>query len=141
MQGSLGIGANLTRWTPDEFSSAKQWIADYKRIRETVQHGSLYRLISPQQDSENAATESVSLDKKQAVLFAFLHSSQNTLAYPTIQMRGLDPDAIYRLEPLHSASSDGPQSASGRYWMAHGIAPKLNGDFKAAAFLFTATAR
>jgi alpha-galactosidase len=141
MQGSLGIGANLTRWTPDEFSSAKQWIADYKRIRETVQHGSLYRLISPQQDSENAATESVSLDKKQAVLFAFLHSSQKTLAYPTIQMRGLDPDAIYRLEPLHSASSDGPQSASGRYWMAHGIAPKLNGDFKAAAFLFTATAR
>jgi alpha-galactosidase len=141
MQGSLGIAANLTKWTPEEFSSAKQWIADYKRIRETVQHGSLYRLISPQQNSENAATESVSLDKKQAVLFAFLHSSHNTLAYPTIQMRGLDPDAIYRLEPLHNASSDGPQSASGRYWMAHGIAPKLNGDFKAAAFLFTATAR
>jgi alpha-galactosidase len=141
MQGSLGIGADLSKWTQNEIATARQWIVDYKRIRETVQHGSLYRLISPQQNSEDSATESVSLDKKQAVLFAFLHSSQNTLAYPTIQVRGLDPDVIYRLEPLHHAISDGPRSASGRYWMGHGIVPYLNGDFKAVAFLFTATAK
>jgi alpha-galactosidase len=138
MQGSLGIGANLTKWTPEESSNAKQWISDYKAIRQIVQQGSLYRLISPQRDSEDAATESVSLDKKRAILFAFLHSSRNTLAYPTIQLRGLDPGTIYTLQPLHGASSDGPATASGSYWMAHGIAPYLTGDFKAAAFLFTA---
>jgi alpha-galactosidase len=47
-----------------------------KGIRETVQHGSLYRLISPQDRSQQSVTESVSLDKKPDALFAFLDSSQ-----------------------------------------------------------------
>jgi alpha-galactosidase len=138
MEGSLGLGANLSKWTPEEFATAKEWIADYKKIRQTVQQGSLYRLVSPGHGSEESATESVSLDKKQAILFAFLHSSSNTLAYPTIQLKGLEPDTIYSLRPLRGASSDGPAKASGRYWMGHGIAPNLMGDFKAAGFLFTA---
>ena len=138
MQGSLGVGANLTKWTTQDVATAKQWISDYKQIRETVQHGSLYRLITPQHDSEDSATESVSLDKKQAVLFTFLHSSQGTLPYPTIRLRGLEPDTKYRLQPLHGAQSDAPRAASGRYWMEHGITPSLSGDFKAAAFTFFA---
>jgi alpha-galactosidase len=138
MQGSLGVGANLTKWTPQELATAKQWISDYKKMRETIQHGSLYRLISPQHDSEDSATESVSLDKKQAVLFTFLHSSQETLPYPTVRLRGLEPDTQYRLQPLHGAQADAPQAASGRYWMQHGITPSLSGDFKAAAFTFSA---
>jgi len=76
MQGSLGVGANLDKWTPDDFALAKDMIATYKQVRETVHHGSLYRLISPQHNSEYSATESVSLDKQHAVLFIFLHSSQ-----------------------------------------------------------------
>src|SRR5271170_5470093 len=60
MQGSLGVGANLDKWTPDDFAVAKDMIAAYKQVRETVQHGSLYRLISPQHNSEYSATESVS---------------------------------------------------------------------------------
>jgi len=67
MQGSLGVGANLDKWTPDDFAVAKDMIAAYKQVRETVQHGSLYRLISPAHNIEYAATESVSLDKQQAV--------------------------------------------------------------------------
>jgi alpha-galactosidase len=77
MQGSLGVGANLDKWTPDDFAVTKDMIAAYKQVRKTVQHGSLYRLISPQESSEYSATESVSLDKQQAVLFTFLHSSQS----------------------------------------------------------------
>jgi hypothetical protein len=82
MQGSMGVGANLDKWTPDDFAIAKDMIAPYKQVRETVQHGSLYRLISPQESSEYSATESVSLDKQQAVLFTFLHSSQK--GYPSV---------------------------------------------------------
>jgi alpha-galactosidase len=46
MQGSLGMWANLDKWTPDDFAVAKDMIAAYKQVRETVQHGSLYRLFS-----------------------------------------------------------------------------------------------
>src|SRR6266567_6589323 len=44
MQGSLGIGANLNKWTPENFATARTMIAQYKAIRETVQRGALYRL-------------------------------------------------------------------------------------------------
>lgn len=141
MQGSLGIGADLTKWTPDELATAEKWVAEYKRIRLTVQQGSLYRLISPQHDSEVAASESVSLDKKQAVLFAYLHSSKAALPFPTVQLRGLEPDVQYRMSALQEAESDAPKTASGRFWMEHGITPTLTGDFKASAFTFTAISR
>lgn len=47
MQGSLGVGADLNRWTPEDFTAAKRLIAEYKVVRATVQEGTLYRLISP----------------------------------------------------------------------------------------------
>ena len=60
MQGGLGVGSNLNHWTDADFATAKDLIAAYKTIRQTVQQGSLYRLISPRQGSEHSATESVS---------------------------------------------------------------------------------
>jgi alpha-galactosidase len=49
MQGSLGVGANLDKWTPDDFAVAKEIIATYKQVRETVQHGSLPAHLSATQ--------------------------------------------------------------------------------------------
>ena len=136
MQGSLGVGANLDKWAPEDFAVAKDMIAAYKQIRETVQHGSLYRLISPQHDSEYSATESVSLDKQQAVLFTFLHSSQKGYPFPRVHLRGLDPARQYRIRAIHDAKAQGaPEVASGSYWMAHGIDVSLRGDFQAAGFI------
>jgi alpha-galactosidase len=49
MQGSLGVGANLDKSTPDDFAVAKEMIATYKQVRETVQHGSLPAHLSATQ--------------------------------------------------------------------------------------------
>jgi alpha-galactosidase len=141
MQGSLGVGANLDKWTPEDFAVAKDMIAAYKQVRETVQHGSLYRLISPQHNSEYSATESVSLDKQQAVLFTFLHSSQKGYPFPRVYLRGLDPTRQYHLRFIHSAKAlDAPEVASGSYWMNHGISVLLRWDFQAAGVVLEATA-
>ncbi|MFW8695473.1 alpha-galactosidase, partial [Mesorhizobium japonicum] len=75
MQGGLGVGANLNHWQDADFATAKRLIAEYKTIRRTVQRGDLYRLISPQKGSNRSVTLSVSPDKSQAALFAFVHSS------------------------------------------------------------------
>ena len=83
MQGSLGIGANLNKWTPEDFDKAKQMVGTYKSIRETIQRGALYRLITPEHDSEQSVTETVSRDGKQAVVFTFLHSSRELYPIPT----------------------------------------------------------
>jgi alpha-galactosidase len=136
MQGSLGVGADLTRWREQDFQTAKRLIADYKGIRMTVQQGRLYRLISPRDGSPYSATQSISSDGRQAVLFAFLHSSSMLYPYPRIHLKSLDPQARYRLRVLAGKPEEGtPVEASGGYWMSDGIQLMLKGDFQAAAIV------
>ncbi|WP_255460644.1 alpha-galactosidase [Edaphobacter albus] len=135
MQGSLGIGADLNKWTAEDFAIAKKMIATYKSIRETVQRGDLYRLMSPR-EGEQSVTESVSRDGKQVVTFAFLHSSSQLYPFPRIYLRGLDEDATYKLNIVDGKMhEDTPQQATGAYWMHHGADVDLRGDFKAAMFI------
>ena len=134
MQGSLGIGADLNKWTPQDVASAMKLVAEYKRIRATVQQGSLYRLISPADGSEYSATESVAADGSQAVLFAFLHSSQMGHAFPRIYLRGLNPRDSYRLQMIEGTPDRAtPATASGAYWMNVGVQMEMRGDFQASA--------
>ncbi len=141
MQGVLGIGANLNDWKPEDFATAKKMVAQYKQIRETVQRGSLYRLISPQNGSEQSVTESVSQDQQKAVVFAFLHSSHEQYPFPRVLLRGLKPDAMYRVATLDGAlSEDTPAVASGTYWMQRGVDVYIGGDFQDTAFTLEAVA-
>ena len=135
MQGSLGIGANLNHWTAEDFATAKRLIAAYHSVQPTIVRGDLYRLISPRDGSEMSATESVSSDKNQAVVFAFTHSTQEGRGFPLLLLQGLDPDAEYQLTFIEGKGQAGtPTSASGAWWMRHGVWLDLRGDFQAAAF-------
>jgi len=142
MQGALGIGADLSRWNQQDLETAKRLVADYKGIRMTVQQGLLYRLISPRDGSEYSATQSVSSDGRQAVVFAFLHSSSMLNPYPRIHLQGLDPQGRYRLRELAGKSAeDTPEEASGAHWMSEGIQLMLKGDFQAAAVVLDRVAQ
>jgi alpha-galactosidase len=135
MQGSLGIGANLNHWTAEDFATAKRLIAAYHSVQPTIVRGDLYRLISPRDGSEMSATESDSSDKNQAVVFAFTHSTQEGRGFPLLLLQGLDPDAEYQLTFIEGKGQAGtPTSASGAWWMRHGVWLDLRGDFQAAAF-------
>src|ERR1700722_4957667 len=141
MQGSLGVGANLNKWAPEDFAAAKRMVAQYKTIRETIQRGSLYRLITPEHDSEQSVTESVSRNGHQAVVFAFLHSSSELYPFPRLYLRGLNANAAYRISAMDGKlAADAPSEASGAYWMEHGVDVELRGDFQAAAFTLELTA-
>jgi len=135
MQGSLGIGANLNRWSAEDFSTAKRLIAAYHSVQRTIVRGDLFRLISPRDGSEFSSTETVSNDKNQAVVFAFAHSTQKGRGFPLLQLQGLEPDAEYKLSWIEGKARPGtPASASGAWWMRHGLQLELRGDFQAAAF-------
>lgn len=137
MQGSLGIGGNLNKWTPADFALAKRMITSYKSIRETVQHGTLYRLIPPTGSNEFSATEYVAPDGNSAVVFSSLHSEHLGYPVPVLFPLGLDPRATYRIRSIYGALlDDPPKQASGAYWMGRGIQIRLGGDFDAAAFKF-----
>jgi alpha-galactosidase len=137
MQGSLGIGANITAWTPEEMALAKRLIAAYHQVQPTIVQGDLYRLISPRNGSEFSATETVRGDKSQAVVFAFEHSTQEGRGFPRLKLKGLDAAAEYTLSSIEGkARADTPAAASGAWWMNHGLEMDegFRGDFQAAAF-------
>ena len=136
MQGSLGIGADLKKWTPADFALAKQMVASYKAMRETVQHGRLYRLVSPAGENEFSATEYVAEDARSAVVFASLHSQQMRYPMPTLFPQGLDAKGEYRVRSVYGKMQAGaPEQATGAYWMGHGMDVALTGDFDAASFV------
>jgi alpha-galactosidase len=132
--GSLGVGGNLNKWTPEEMQAAARYVAFYKRVRPTVQRGSLYRLIAPE-GSESSAVEYVSPDGRQAVLFAFLHSQQFGAPFPTVFLRGLDEDAMYKVEPIDSGQVTATENVSGAYLMHHGIDLNLRGDYDSTSVI------
>jgi alpha-galactosidase len=135
MQGSLGIGANLNHWGAEDFATAKRLIAAYHSVQKTIVRGDLYRLIHPRDNSELSATETVSNDKGQAVVFAFVNATNKGRGFPLLQLRGLDPTAEYKLSWIEGkAWPDTPDTASGAWWMNHGIQLMLKGDYQAAAF-------
>ncbi len=137
MQGSLGIGANIANWSPDEAALAKRLIAAYHQVQPTIVEGDLYRLIAPRNGSAFSATQTVRPDKSQSVVFAFIHSTEKGRIFPTLKLKGLDPAAEYTLTPIEGKAGEGtPAVASGAWWMNHGLdsSEDFRGDFQAAAF-------
>ena len=135
MMGSLGIGNNLNKWTGEDFALATRMIAHYKSIRRTVQQGKLYRLFSPH-EGELTANQYVSEDGKQSVLFAFLHSQQYGRPAPTIHLRGLDENGVYRITALDpNKLAEKLTTASGAYLQNHGLDVLLVGDYDSESIL------
>jgi alpha-galactosidase len=132
MTGSLGVGGNLNKWTPEEMEAAAKYVGYYKQVRATVQRGSLYRLIAPE-GSEVSATEYVS--QGTAVLFAFLHSQQFGTPFPTVFLRGLDEGAMYKVQAIDPAQLTETENLSGAYLMHHGIDLKLRGDYDSTSVI------
>jgi len=134
MQGALGVGANLNKWTDQDTATATKMIALYKRIRPTVQTGDLYRLFSPR-TNDLTANEYVAADGKQAVVFAFRHAQQYSLAAPAIRLHGLDEKAMYKLESTDGKLQERQPQLSGAYLMRVGLNVNLRGDYDATAIV------
>jgi len=138
MQGALGIGANLNKWSAEDFDLASTMIRTYKSIRETVQQGDLYRLFSPR-EGELTANEYLSADKRQAVLFAFLHSQQYLRPAPTVYLRGLDAQATYQVKFLDDKQAEKQEVRSGSSLMYQGLNLELRGDYDSALVIVERT--
>ena len=134
MSGSLALGGNLNKYSSEDMQASTRFVAFYKRIRPTVQRGALYRLIAPE-GSESSATEYVSTDGRQAVLFGFLHSEQFGTPFPTVFLRGLAEDAVYKVEAIDPGQVQEVGTVSGAYLMHHGLNLNLRGDYDSTSVI------
>ena len=97
MQGSLGIGGNLTNYSHEDLMTAKKNIALYKEIRHLVQFGDLYRILDPERD-EILFNLYVSEDKTEAVGFLSSLVTRFMKKQIPLKFEGLDDEKIYTLK-------------------------------------------
>jgi alpha-galactosidase len=79
MQGSLGIGSDISRWTLEEIALRKRLIAAYHLLQSTIVLGELHRLIPPRNGSEFSARQTVRHDKSKSVVLTFSLLSRGAL--------------------------------------------------------------
>lgn len=102
MMGSMGIGADLSHFTPEEMEESKKLIHLYKEIRDIVQHGELYRIRIPSRDASGeghyTVNQFITRDKKQIVVIVLKNPAALTMFdTPLIALRGLPENTLYRL--------------------------------------------
>lgn len=126
MCGVLGVGADITKWSPEERKMAARKITQYKTIRPIVQGGIAYRLVNPFKEPR-AMIEYVLTDRSQAVVFLYnmwdtLYGSNDTaIKKRSIPLKGLDPGAIYMLQGDYEGTFTGESLMNrGLPWFVYG---------------------
>ena len=95
MAGNFGYELDLTKLTDDEKEIVKSQIKEYKKIRELVQFGELYRIFNPFEGND-AAWNIVSKDKTEFVATYVKVLSLPAAPIRTIKFKGLNPQFRYR---------------------------------------------
>ena len=95
MQGALGLGGNLMKYSDDDKEISKKNITLYKAIRHTVQFGDLYRVSNPD-ENEVLINIYVERDKSSAVAFIASRGTRFFKKRINILFDGLEKDTKYR---------------------------------------------
>ena len=162
MSGRLGMELQPAHMTDEERAQCTVAFADYKELRELIQLGNLYRLVSPYEpvpvveQQQVASLMYVNDAKDHAVLFAYGLSSFMKQASRRIRLSGLDPDRTYTLHEKNirvayhhdrNAWGEGEpceldgKSFTGAYLMSVGLdiplSTEYNRDYPSRIFLLT----
>lgn len=130
MQGSLSLGGNLTKYSDEDLQICKKNIELYKKIRDIVQLGDLYRLLNIEED-EVLLNQYVSPDKCHSV--AFLAANGTILFKKDINLvfDGLDENSVYTVKIWNKTFEK-----SGAYLMSVGIPANIRqASYNAIAFI------
>jgi len=142
MSGRLGIELQPANMTPEEREQTKRAISDYKKIRDIVQLGNLYRLVSPYE--ENLSSFLYTNDSKdRVVLFAHRVKYLYNMVIPRVRLAGLDASKNYRIKEVNEKINEKPcyldgKVVSGRLLMEAGLNIPLEKDYASRVFELTA---
>ena len=125
MAGKLGMDMQLSHLNNEERAFSKKAIETYKSIKSIVLQGDHYRLLSPYENNR-AALAYVSKNQQQALVYCYLLKKDNGGDFSTVYLKGLKPDATYKLNELNKGSysrfSDYEGiSFSGNFLMENGV--------------------
>jgi alpha-galactosidase len=134
--GHLGLELDLRALGAPELARLKQHLATYRRFRALLHGGRAHQL--PVADVNRLAHGVVSPERDEALFAVVQLGSPELGSAPLVRLRGLDPEAAYRvrvLGPLEEAVAGGLPEAtrwlgegrvlSGRTWMEAGVSIPL----------------
>lgn len=134
MSGRLGMEMQPKDMTDGDKEFAKRAIKAYKEIRPIVQHGDLYRLVSPYDKVGFASLMYATPEKDKAVFFAYRMEYLLNQVTPRVRMTGLDLDKQYKLidmTPLKENKKnflDG-KVLSGKLLLEEGVEVPFSGEY------------
>ena len=139
--GRLGMELQPKSMTEEEKQLASRCIESYKKYRDLVFNGDIYRLSDPW-NSNFYALMYVSEDRSRAVLFAYsMDFRSRAMAAPVIRLQGLDPQRVYSVKELNTERSvwwgDG-KSYKGEFLEQEGMDLKMRKMFDSAVFYIEA---
>jgi len=144
MSGRLGMELQPKHMTDEERKQCTACIADYKRNRELIQLGNLYRLVSPYDNRGIASLMYTNDDKSRAILFGYRVQYLYNIPVERVKMVGLDPLKNYRFKEINvmvgqekPSSLDG-KVISGKLLMETGVDLALEKDYASCVYEVTA---
>ena len=128
MMGNLGYELDLTSLEEADKAVIAEQVSLYKDLRPVVQLGQQYRLINPEESSNEAAVQFVK-DDTTVVTYIRTLSTVETVE-TTLKLKGLDADAFYHLKGTEHIYS-------GAELMYAGLTLVLSqGDFLSQQYIF-----
>ncbi|TDN45970.1 alpha-galactosidase [Curtobacterium flaccumfaciens] len=103
--GHFGIEWDLAQATPDEESALRQWIALHVAWRGLLHGGDLVRM--DEVDDTRLVYGTVAPDARDAVFFFVSTGRSEVSGTGRIRFRDLDPDAVYRVDPVLVGAGEG----------------------------------
>lgn len=109
--GHFGIEWDIRTATPDELKELADWVDLYKQVRGLLSTGTTIRGEYP---DDSYWVHGVVAPDRQTAMFALVCMDTSPSAQPGwIRLPGLDPDLVYRVEPMYLSDDALTRSASG----------------------------
>ena len=105
MTGRLGLELQPSSLTQSELDFSKKAIEVYKGVRDIVQLGDLYPIISPYQKGGWSSQVYVTKNKKRALFFAFSLEYHQRLLINNFKLQGLDPEKKYKVTEINKSEN------------------------------------
>lgn len=121
MQGTLGIGGNLTKYSEEDIEICKKNVALYKEIRDIVQFGNIYRIMDIDKD-EILFNQYVNDEKTKSVAFIAANGTRFYKKSVPMLFDGLDKSKRYTF-----TIDNETYEKSGAYLMNVGIDLEVRG--------------
>lgn len=144
MSGKLGMDLQPKDMNSEEKIFSKSAIQEYNKIKHIIQHGDLYRLLSPYENNRVALMYALP-NQKEVLVFSYLMKKEIYGNNQVLIPKGLDPKRNYLIREVNKIGEGHSsiqhlqhKSFSGEFLMTYGIRFTMYNEYDSVVLLLVA---